>query len=52
MYDFLKLHHDCDAYMGVQKEQKITVLAAFNNNNDILLRTHGPYHKHKNTKSG
>ena len=23
-----------------------------NNNNDILLRTHGPYHKHKSTKSG
>ena len=23
-----------------------------NNNNDILLRTHGPYHRHKNTKSG
>ena len=22
------------------------------NNNDILLRTHGPYHRHKNTKSG
>ena len=21
-------------------------------NNDILLRTHGPYHRHKNTKSG
>jgi len=21
-----------------------------NNNNDILLRTHGPYHRHKNTK--
>jgi len=23
-----------------------------NNNNDILLRTHGSYHRHKNTKSG
>jgi len=23
----------------------------YNNNNDILLRTHGPYHRHKNTKS-
>jgi len=23
-----------------------------NNNNDILLRTHGPYHRHKSTKSG
>jgi len=22
------------------------------NNNDILLRTHGPYHRHKSTKSG
>jgi len=26
----------------------------FNNDNynDILLRTHGPYHRHKNTKTG
>jgi len=23
-----------------------------NNNDDILLQTHGPYHRHKNTKSG
>jgi len=23
-----------------------------NNDNDVLLRTHGPYHRHKNTKSG
>jgi len=23
-----------------------------NNNNNILLRTHGPYHKHRSTKSG
>jgi len=23
-----------------------------NNNNNILLRTHGPYHRHKSTKSG
>jgi len=23
----------------------------FNNNNDIVLRTHGPYHRHKSTKS-
>ena len=23
----------------------------YNNNNDILLRTHGPYHRHKSTKS-
>jgi len=23
-----------------------------NNNDDILLRTHGPYHRHKSTKSG
>jgi len=22
------------------------------NNNNILLRTHGPYHRHKSTKSG
>jgi len=32
----------------------ITEASSFNNNNnnDILLRTHGPYHRHKNTKSG
>jgi len=24
----------------------------YNNNNDILLPTRGPYHKHKSTKSG
>jgi len=23
-----------------------------NDDNDILLRTHGPYHTHKSTKSG
>jgi len=25
--------------------------AMYINNNDILLRTHGPYHRHKSTKS-
>jgi len=29
MHDFLKLHHNCDAYMGVQKERKRTFLTAF-----------------------
>jgi len=29
MYDFLKLHHNFDAYMGVQKEGKSTFLTAF-----------------------
>jgi len=29
MYDFLKFHHICDAYMGVQKERKSTFLTAF-----------------------
>jgi len=29
MHDFLKLHHNCDAYMGVKKERKITFLTAF-----------------------
>jgi len=23
MHDFLKLHHTCDSYMGVQKERKV-----------------------------
>jgi len=22
MHDFMKFHHNCDAYMGVQKERK------------------------------
>jgi len=30
MYDFFKLHHNCDAYMGVHKEQKSTFLTAIN----------------------
>ena len=29
MHDFLKLHHNCDAYMDVQKERKSTFLTAF-----------------------
>ena len=29
MHDFLKLHHNWDAYMGVQKEPKSTFLTAF-----------------------
>ena len=29
MYDFLKLHHNWDTYMGVQKERKSTFLIAF-----------------------
>jgi len=29
MQDFLKLHHNCDAYKGVQKERKSTFLTAF-----------------------
>jgi len=29
MDDFLKFHHNCDAYMGVQKERKSTFLTAF-----------------------
>jgi len=28
MHDFLKFHHNCDAYMGVQKESKSTFLTA------------------------
>jgi len=28
------------------------VCDVYNNDNDILLRTHGPYHRHKSTKSG
>jgi len=27
-------------------------LPSNNNNIDILLRTHGPYHRHRSTKSG
>jgi len=27
-HDFLKLHHNCDAYTGVQKERKSTFLTA------------------------
>jgi len=29
MHGLLKLHHNCDAYMGVQKERKRTSLIAF-----------------------
>jgi len=29
MHDFLKLRHDCDAYMSVEKERKGTFLTAF-----------------------
>jgi len=29
MHDFLKFHHNCDVYMGVQKELKSTFLTAF-----------------------
>jgi len=29
MHDFLKLHHNWDAYMGVQKERKSTFLTTF-----------------------
>jgi len=29
MHAFLKLHHNCDAYMDVQKERKSTFLTAF-----------------------
>jgi len=29
MHDFLKVHHTCDAYMGVQKERQSTFLTAF-----------------------
>jgi len=36
-------HHERD----VRKKQHTNIY-----NNDILLRTHGPYHRHKNTKSG
>jgi len=28
MHDFLKFYHNCDAYMGVQKERKSTFLTA------------------------
>ena len=30
MHDFLKLHHNCDAYMGVHKERKSTFLTQLN----------------------
>jgi len=26
MHHFLKVHHNCDAYMGVQKERQSTIL--------------------------
>jgi len=29
MHDFLKLHYNCDAYMGVKKERKSTFQTAF-----------------------
>jgi len=29
MHDFMKFHHNCDAYMVVQKERKSTFLTAF-----------------------
>jgi len=29
MHDFLKFNHNCDGYMGVQKERKSTFLTAF-----------------------
>jgi len=35
MHDFLKLHHNSDAYMGVEKERKSTFLTAFKQR-DIL----------------
>jgi len=31
MHDFPELHHNCDAYMGLQKERKSTFLTAFEN---------------------
>jgi len=31
MHDFLKLPHNCDAYMGVQKERKSTFLTGLEN---------------------
>jgi len=40
---------------NVENKNNNPVNIRFNNyynNNDILLRTHGPYHRHKNTKSG
>jgi len=29
MHDILKLHDNCDAYMGIQKERKSTLITAF-----------------------
>jgi len=29
MHNFMKLHHNCDAHMGAQKERKSTFLTAF-----------------------
>jgi len=36
MHDFLKFHHNCDAYMGVQKERKSTFLTAFEHREKML----------------
>jgi len=37
MHDFLKLHHICDAYMGVQKERKSTFLTAVKHRETLSL---------------
>jgi len=36
MHDFLKFHHNFDAYMGVQKERKSTFLTAFEHREDRI----------------
>jgi len=36
----------------IKLQKGMVRIMTFSHNNDILLRTHGPYHRHKNTKSG
>ena len=36
MHDFLKFHHNCDVYMGVQKKRKSTFLTAFEHREESL----------------
>jgi len=43
MNDFLKLRHNCDAYMGVQKERKSETVVRFSFPSDAPL-PHMPHH--------
>ena len=36
MHDFMKFHHNCDAYMDLKKERKSTFFAAFEHRETTL----------------